>query len=116
MAEVVGLVASVITVAGTGLSLSRILRETVSKFRSAASHVQDLATSITIFSHALRQIGICIKEKNSPHSQEALVTIRQVVEHCKVIFANLDHKINAFQQNGQNKRKDSTFSSRDKLK
>ena len=96
MAEVVGLVASVIGIAGAGVKLSRALRETVCDYSSAGIHVHDLATSITHFSHALRQIGQCLSDKNSPHSDDALETVRGVVKHCQAIYDELNGMVTEF--------------------
>ena len=98
MAEAIGLIASVIGIAGTGVKLSKTLRETISDIRSAANHVHDLATSITHFSHVLRQIGHCLSDKNSPRSDGALLTVKGVVQHCREIFDVLDGMVAEFRK------------------
>ena len=85
MAEI-GLIASILGVAGAGLKMAMTLREVASQISDAARQIHDLATSVSLFSMTLKQIGNCIKDVSSAYSDGAVETLEETIDEGRAIF------------------------------
>lgn len=92
MAEL-GLIASMFGIATAGVKLAIGLRDVGCAINSAPQEVHDIATSVSLFSMTLKQIGGCIKDGESPHSAGAIETIKEIVSQSRSIFNQLDSMI-----------------------
>lgn len=92
MAEI-GLIASIVSVAGAGLQIAMSLRQLASEIREAAHEVHDVATSVSLFSMTLKQVGNCVKDNASPHSESALVTLEEIITNCRSTFNKIESMI-----------------------
>jgi hypothetical protein len=92
MAEI-GLIASIVSAAGAGLQIAMSLRQLASEIREAAREVHDVATSVSLFSMILKQVGNCVKDNASPHSESALVTLEEIITNCRSTFNKIESMI-----------------------
>lgn len=92
MAEI-GLIASIVSVAGAGLQIAMSLRQLASEIREAAREVHDVATSVSLFSMTLKQVGNCVKDNASPHSESALDTLEDIIMNCRSNFNKIESMI-----------------------
>ena len=102
MAEI-GLIASILGVAGAGLKLALTLREVAIQISDARRQIHDLATSVSLFSMTLKQIGNCIKDNSSPYSDGAVETLEETVDECRAIFFEIDSMIIEIRKSGRRK-------------
>ena len=98
MSEIDRLVNSIHDVATDGLDLSISLREIVASFPSTASHVQDLATSLSLFCRTFRQLGVALDTGASPVSVTALETVDEMLQYSQGLFDQIDDMIYRFEK------------------
>lgn len=92
MAEI-GLVASIVGVAGAGLQIAMSLRQLASEIREAAREVHDVAANVSLFSMTLKQVGNCVRDNASPHSESALDTLEEIIMNCRSTFNKIESMI-----------------------
>ncbi|MCJ1399404.1 hypothetical protein MMC11_002606 [Xylographa trunciseda] len=92
MAEI-GLIASVIGVAGAGLKLALTLRQFASEVKDAARQMHDIATSVSLFSTTLREVGKSVQSRDSPRSNEALEALMEITNNCRSVFEEIESMI-----------------------
>ncbi|MCJ1403544.1 hypothetical protein MMC11_006767 [Xylographa trunciseda] len=104
MAEI-GLIASVVGVAGAGVKLSLTLREFACEVHDAGRNIHDIASSVSVFSTTLTEVKRCIQSSTSPHSDSALDTIEEIVGNCKRIFREIRSMIKLVRNDAHSTRK-----------
>ena len=92
MAELLGLVASVIQVAGAGVQLSKTLYEYVDGVATADRRIKDIAAEIKMTSVAIEELGDMFKheEMASLVSKKAVQTANDTITECSALFAQID--------------------------
>ena len=98
MSEMTRLTDSIHDVATDGLDLSISVREIVAPFPSTATHVQDLATSLSLFCRTFRQLGVSLDSGASPVSATALETIDEMLQYSQGIYDQIDDMIYRFEK------------------
>ncbi|KAL9115663.1 MAG: hypothetical protein Q9227_000031 [Pyrenula ochraceoflavens] len=96
MAEI-GIIASIIGVAGAGFRLSLILNAVGCEVASAGVEIHSISKGVTLFSLMLKQIGQTLQAADSVHSQEALDTARHITDECKMIFGEIEDMLDRVQ-------------------
>jgi hypothetical protein len=91
MAEI-GLIASVIQVAGAGLKLSQTLYQYADSVASADRRIKDIAKEIKLTSLVIDELGDIFKADNTSTllSKNALKTADETVRECSTVFSELD--------------------------
>lgn len=91
MAEV-GLVASVLQLAGFGLKLSISLYSFAETVSSADKDVKHIAKDVSLTSAVLNELGENLKKdkRNGIASDNAIKTAREVVHECSEVFREID--------------------------
>ncbi|KAF2742409.1 hypothetical protein M011DRAFT_269391 [Sporormia fimetaria CBS 119925] len=91
MAEI-GLIASVIQVAGAGLKLSQTLYQYADTVSSADRRVKDIAKDVRLTSIVIQELGHVFKTDESAAllSKSALQTADETVRECEAVFSDLD--------------------------
>ncbi|CAI6338602.1 unnamed protein product [Periconia digitata] len=103
MAETIGLIASVLQVAGAGLKLSQTLYQYAESVNSADRRIKDIAKEVQLTSLIVDELGTLFKQNDTSSllSKNALNTADETVRECSTVFLELDaalakHKKNAF--------------------
>ena len=113
MAEI-GLIASVIGVAGAGLKLSITLYTFSETVATAADSIKAIAKDVSLTSAVLEELGSNLKhdEQARLYSGTALKTAQTVVVDCEAVFKQIDgalsksmERISGLSGNGRRKRK-----------
>ncbi|KAF2273252.1 uncharacterized protein EI97DRAFT_165947 [Westerdykella ornata] len=91
MAEI-GLIASVIQVAGAGLKLSQTLYQYAESVSSADRRVKDIAKEVQLTSFVINELASIFKndESSSLLSENAIKTADETVRECSSVFTELD--------------------------
>jgi hypothetical protein len=91
MAEI-GLIASVIQVAGAGLKLSQTLYQYADSVASADRRIKDIAKEVQLTSFVINELGDIFKADNTSAllSKNALKTADETVRECSTVFSELD--------------------------
>ncbi|MCJ1351740.1 MAG: hypothetical protein MMC33_001724 [Icmadophila ericetorum] len=89
----IGLISAIVSVTGAGITLSRTLVRIFNELGWAAKNARDVASSIGIFSIALRQVKGCLEDAYLPHTEDAIETVEVIVEHCKSIYEEVEDMI-----------------------
>ncbi|MCJ1249260.1 hypothetical protein MMC30_006483 [Trapelia coarctata] len=114
MAEI-GLIASIVSVAGAGLQIAMSLRQLASEIREAAREVHDVATSVSLFSMTLKQVGKCVRDNASPHSESALDTLEEIIMNCRSIFNKIESMVSQVRKDTHRKDDQQSMSSSRRL-
>ena len=96
MAEI-GALASIVQVAGAGVSLSMALHKLGSTMAKAGEEIYTISKGISLFSLMLKQVGLALKEADSVHSQEAVETARQITSQCTLVFDEIQTMVDRCQ-------------------
>jgi hypothetical protein len=113
MAEI-GLIASVIGVAGAGLKLSITLYTFSETVATAADSIKAIAKDVSLTSAVLEELGSNLKhdEQTRLYSSTALKTAQTVVVDCEAVFKQIDgalsksmERISGLSGNGRRKGK-----------
>lgn len=101
MAEILGLVASVIQLAGTGLKLSQTLYQYADGVATADRRIRDIAKEIQLTSYVIEELGIVFKqgEAASLISNNALKTADETMKECSAVFAEIDATLKKSKKN-----------------
>lgn len=91
MAEI-GLIASVVQVAGAGLKLSQTLYHYADGVASADRRIKDIANEIELTSSVIEELGALFRNDESSGllSKNALKTADKTVRECSSVFTELD--------------------------
>ncbi|KAK7190743.1 hypothetical protein DPSP01_006650 [Paraphaeosphaeria sporulosa] len=101
MAEVVGLVASVIQVAGAGLKLSETLYQYAESVASADRRIKDIATEIKLTASTIKELGSLFQQDATSKllSNSALHTANETVRECSKVFEEISILLNKSKKN-----------------
>ncbi|RMZ66073.1 hypothetical protein GMOD_00005140 [Pyrenophora seminiperda CCB06] len=96
MAETIGLIASVLQLAGTGLKLSQALYEYADAVASADRRIRDIAKEVRLTSFVIEELGSVFRqdETASVISENAVQTANETIEECSVFFAEIEVTLN----------------------
>ncbi|KAL5401059.1 hypothetical protein PMIN03_011846 [Paraphaeosphaeria minitans] len=91
MAEVIGIVASVIQVAGAGLKLSETLYQYAESVGTADRRIKDIATEIKLTATTIKELGSLFQQDATSKllSDSALQTANETVRECSNVFEDI---------------------------
>jgi hypothetical protein len=89
----IGVIASVICVAGAGFRLSLILNAVGCQIASAGLEIHSISKGVTLFSLMLKQVGQALEASDSVHSAEALETAQQITSECRLVFDEIEEML-----------------------
>lgn len=92
MAEI-GIVASIICVAGAGLRLSFLLNTVGCEIASAGIEIHSISKGVSLFSLMLKQVGQALQDSDSVHSSEALETAQEITRECQMVFDEIQEML-----------------------
>ena len=99
MAEV-GAIASIIGIVRAGAKLSLLLLDFASSIGSAGAEVRSIGTEISLFCCVLKQLERTLTQaKNRRYSISAVETTQEILDHCRVIFKDLQIIFEEIQEN-----------------
>jgi hypothetical protein len=96
MAEAIGLVASVVQLAGTGLKLSQALYQYADGVATADRRIQDIAKEIRLTSFVIEELGSIFKKDDtlSLISVSAVATANETLKECSAVFEEIEATLN----------------------
>ncbi|CAE7193777.1 hypothetical protein CFE70_007260 [Pyrenophora teres f. teres 0-1] len=96
MAETIGLIASVLQLAGTGLKLSQALYEYADAVASADRRIRDIAKEVRLTSFVIEELGSVFRQDDTSSviSDKAVQTANETMEECSVFFAEIEVTLN----------------------
>lgn len=99
MAEI-GLIASIIQVAGAGLKLAETLYQYADSVASADRRIGDIATEVKLTSYVIDELASVFRqdETSTLLSKNAIMTADETVRQCSSVFAQLDVEIKKSQK------------------
>ncbi|KAH7410112.1 hypothetical protein DE146DRAFT_338997 [Phaeosphaeria sp. MPI-PUGE-AT-0046c] len=91
MAEAVGLVASIVQIAGTGAKLSSTLYHYTTTAVRADQDIADIASDIDLTSNALESIGKVLETEDhrSIVSKKAILDANSIIKRCEAVFKDI---------------------------
>jgi DNA topoisomerase VI subunit B len=91
MAEVVGLVASIVQIAGAGTKLSSALYPFTTAAVRADQDIADIASEIELTSNALASVGKVLETEDtrSVVSKKAITDADSLIKRCKIVFKDI---------------------------
>jgi hypothetical protein len=100
MAEI-GLIASVVQVAGAGLKLSQTLYQYADSVSSADRRIKDIAKEVQLTSFVIRELGDVFESDQSSAvlSKNAIKTAGETINECSTVFTELDLALNKTRRN-----------------
>ncbi|KAF2196610.1 hypothetical protein GQ43DRAFT_250154 [Delitschia confertaspora ATCC 74209] len=104
MAEI-GLIASVIQVAGAGLKLSQTLYQYADSVASADRRIKDIAKEVQLTSFVIDELGHIFKQDQSSAvlSRNAIKTADETVKECSNVFLEMDAALKKSGKRGMSK-------------
>ncbi|CBX92235.1 hypothetical protein IAQ61_000414 [Plenodomus lingam] len=92
MAEVLGLVASVIQVAGAGLKLSQTLYQYADGVATADRRIKDIAKEVQLTSLVIDELGNVFRRDETVRliSKTAVTTAEETMKECSAVFAEIE--------------------------
>ena len=93
MPSVLGIVASIICVAGAGLRLSFLLNTVGCEIASAGIEIHSISKGVSLFSLLLKQVGQALQDSDSVHSSEALETAQEISRECQMVFDEIQEML-----------------------
>lgn len=91
MAEAIGLGASIIGIAGAGVSVVTALTKFSISYKESDNKIQELAARVSLTASILQAIGDTVKENESGFKKEAfMVTWKEVLHACKENYGKLN--------------------------
>ncbi|EDU46921.1 conserved hypothetical protein [Pyrenophora tritici-repentis Pt-1C-BFP] len=96
MAETIGLIASVLQLAGTGLKLSQALYEYADAVASADRRIRDIAKEVRLTSFVIEELGSVFRQDDTSSviSDKAVQTANETMEECSVFFTEIEVTLN----------------------
>ena len=85
MAEI-GLIASIVAVAGAGATLSIAIFDIASTIGTAGKELQDLSTEISLLCSVFKQLEMVLSHAHFHSSNTAVDTTQKILERCKEVF------------------------------
>ncbi|MCJ1231929.1 hypothetical protein MMC12_008608 [Toensbergia leucococca] len=101
MAEI-GIIASVIGVAGAGFRLSLILNAVSLEVANADLEIQTIAKGISLFSLMLKQLGMMLEEADSIATPSAIDTAKELSNQSQTVFSEVKRMVDAVQKKDTN--------------
>ena len=99
MAEALGAIASIISIAGAGAKLSILLFDFAGNIGSAGSEVRAIGTEISLFCSVLQQLERTLaKAKNRRYSISAIETTQKILDQCQFIFGEINGIVGRLQK------------------
>lgn len=100
MAEI-GIIASVIQVAGAGLKLSETLYQYTDSVSGAESRVKNIAKDVQLTSSVIEELGYVFKQDQSSTllSKSAIKTADETIRECSTVFSELDAALKKTKKN-----------------
>lgn len=91
MAEAVGLVASIVQIAGTGAKLSSALYHFTTSAVRADQDIADIASDIDLTSNALESIGKVFETEDTQSiiSKKAILDANSIIKRCEAVFRDI---------------------------
>ncbi|KAF2027862.1 hypothetical protein EK21DRAFT_29659, partial [Setomelanomma holmii] len=101
MAETVGLIASVIQVAGAGLKLSQTLYQYADGVATADARIKLIAKEIQLTSFIIDELGDVFKndETSTLMSEKAMKMANETMKECSTVFAEVDATLKKSKKN-----------------
>lgn len=93
MPRSLGIIASVIGVAGAGFRLSLILNAVGCEIASAGMEIHSISKGVTLFCLMLKQVGQTLQASDSVHSSEALETAQEITNECQMVFGEIQEML-----------------------
>lgn len=95
MAEVVGLVASIIQIAGAGAQLSSALYHFTTSAVRADQDITDIASDVELTSNALDSIGKVFETEDpkSIVSKKAIQDANNIIKRCETVFTEISELV-----------------------
>jgi len=105
MAEVLGLIASIVEVASFGLRLSRTLHDYGTSVTGAEKRMKGLDKDIDFTSRIISELGILLENPRTQAlvSEEAIHLARDAVAECDAVFQAMEEVIANIRKNGMGK-------------
>lgn len=96
MAEAIGLVASVLQLAGTGLKLSQALYQYADAVANADRRIREVAKEIKLTSFVVEELGKIFKQHDtlSLMSETAVATANETIAECSTVFDDIEKTLN----------------------
>lgn len=101
MAEI-GIVASIIRVAGAGFRLSLVLNAVGTEISNAECDIHNIAKGISLFSLMLKQVGKTMEEGRTVASQSAIETATEIRDQSQVVFDEIKKMVDLAQGKDEN--------------
>ncbi|CAO2653836.1 Nn.00g105690.m01.CDS01 [Neocucurbitaria sp. VM-36] len=107
MAEIVGLAASVIQIAGAGAKLSTALYNFTSSAVRADQDIRDIAGDVELTSNALESVGTVFgtEEAKTIVSKKAIQDARNIIRRCQEVFNEVSEMIEKGRKSGKDGKK-----------
>ena len=96
MAETLGLVASVVQLAGAGLKLSQALYQYADSVATADRRIRDIAKEIKLTSFVIEELGRVFKQDDTSGliSKSAVETANETLKECSAVFEEIETTLN----------------------
>ena len=101
MAEAIGLIASVIQVAGAGLKLSHALYQYAGAVNTADQRIKDIAKEVELTSFVIKELGDIFEDDQTANllSNNAVNTADETVKECSAVFTKIEAEIKKTKKN-----------------
>src|SRR5262245_28837392 len=111
MAEVVGLAASIVQVAGAGIKLSTTLYHYSSTASRADQDVTDIADDVNLTANALDSVGKVFEQEEgkSVVSKKAMLDAHSLIKRCETVFGEIQELLDKRRKIGKDGKKLSTL-------
>lgn len=93
-----GIIASIIGVAGAGFRLSLVLNAIGCEVASAGIEIHSIAKGVSLFALMLKQVGQTLQSADSVHSGEALETAQEICSQCQLVFNEIEDMLDKVQK------------------
>ncbi|KAL1797248.1 hypothetical protein ACET3X_003854 [Alternaria dauci] len=92
MAEVVGLVASVVQLAGAGLKLSQALYQYADGVATADRRIKNIANEVRLTSLVIQELGGIFEQHETASliSENAVRTAKETIKECSAVFTEIE--------------------------
>ncbi|CAN9433139.1 unnamed protein product [Alternaria alternata] len=107
MAEVVGLAASIIQIAGAGAKLSVTLYNFTSSAARADQDIRDIADDVELTSNALESVGKVFESEDTKSiiSKKAVQDAHKIIKKCQGVFDELSEMVEKRRKTGKDGKK-----------
>jgi hypothetical protein len=117
MAEVLGLVASIVQIAGTGAKLSTALYHYTTSAVRADQEIADIADDVKLTSNALESVGEVFKTEDVKGivTPKAIQDANSIIKRCEAVFADINELAEKRRKVGKDGKKEKGLSVMGKL-